>query len=93
MTKQPSNPGDMERRRIKSPAFGYIVEVYDLRRCLKAIRRSTGWSVRDAAKKARITSSTFSRAENKQPIGAIPWQRLSAFIRKHWPTGSEETTL
>jgi len=71
--------------KAKSPAVIDMVPVYDLRRCLMIIRRSTGWSVRQAAKKARITSSTFNRVENGAKMDAATWRALSDFIAKYWP--------
>jgi len=52
---------------------------------LKRIRRFREWSVRDAAKVANVTHSTFSRAERGHVTDAKTWVALSAFVQANWP--------
>lgn len=52
---------------------------------LKRIRRFRDWSVRDAAKVANVSHSTFNRAEHGNVTDASTWVALSAFVQANWP--------
>ncbi len=52
---------------------------------LKRIRRFRGWSVREAAKVAHVSPSTFNRAELGHVTDAQTWVSLSAFVQSYWP--------
>lgn len=69
---------------MSGPTMMSIVVPSQLPRWLLAIRARQDWSVRDAAKKAGISSSTFSRAENRKPMDVKTYLKLSSFVIMWW---------
>ena len=67
-----------------TPSFQSVVTPSHLPRAIAHLRRRFDWSLREAADKADISSSTLHRAENGYTVDATTLVKLTAFIRAWW---------
>lgn len=74
----------MTKRTLASPTMMSLVVPSQIRRWLPYIRSRQDWSVRDASKKASVSSSTFSRVENGGKMDVETYVALSMFIILWW---------
>lgn len=67
-----------------TPTFMSVVSPGHVPTAIAHLRERFGWSVREAADRAGISSSTLNRAENGYTIDATTLVKLTAFIRAWW---------